>query len=207
MLVLYLPDAAAQERLIARMAAAGLEPTPQHPVLAGQRRGDLSRSGRPRGRVRVVGLRARPDLTEPYQASQVDQRCDERDAKHASVPLRRVRTGELRREEFLYTLKAGPADGRRWRPSAAGSTSGRVPGRPCCRSRTTAALTPQVRFRKPRTPQQDDGGVRIPPGGGRALTLFLHIFNEADVRGPQRASRSPQPFRLRRCWSICCIDL
>jgi hypothetical protein len=31
MLVLYLPDAAAQERLIARMAAAGVEPTSQHP--------------------------------------------------------------------------------------------------------------------------------------------------------------------------------
>jgi hypothetical protein len=31
MLVLYLPDAAAQERLVARMAAAGREPTSQHP--------------------------------------------------------------------------------------------------------------------------------------------------------------------------------
>jgi catechol 2,3-dioxygenase-like lactoylglutathione lyase family enzyme len=31
MLVLYLPDEAAQERMIARMAAAGVEPTPQHP--------------------------------------------------------------------------------------------------------------------------------------------------------------------------------
>ena len=31
MLVLYLPAEAAQERLIARMAAAGLEPTSQHP--------------------------------------------------------------------------------------------------------------------------------------------------------------------------------
>ena len=30
-LVFYLPDAAAQERLTARMAAAGLEPTSQHP--------------------------------------------------------------------------------------------------------------------------------------------------------------------------------
>src|SRR6266536_1103820 len=30
-LVLYLPDAAAQERLIARMAAAGVEPASQHP--------------------------------------------------------------------------------------------------------------------------------------------------------------------------------
>jgi catechol 2,3-dioxygenase-like lactoylglutathione lyase family enzyme len=31
MLVLYLPDAAAQERLVARMAAAGVEPASQHP--------------------------------------------------------------------------------------------------------------------------------------------------------------------------------
>jgi catechol 2,3-dioxygenase-like lactoylglutathione lyase family enzyme len=31
MLVLYLPDVAAQERLIARMAAAGVEPTSRHP--------------------------------------------------------------------------------------------------------------------------------------------------------------------------------
>jgi hypothetical protein len=31
MLVFYLPDSAAQERLIARMAAAGVEPTSQHP--------------------------------------------------------------------------------------------------------------------------------------------------------------------------------
>jgi hypothetical protein len=35
-------------------------------------------------------------------------RCDERDAKHASVPLRRVRAGELRWEELLYKLKADP---------------------------------------------------------------------------------------------------
>ena len=31
MLVLYLREVAAQERLIARMAAAGVEPTSQHP--------------------------------------------------------------------------------------------------------------------------------------------------------------------------------
>ena len=31
MLVFYLPDAAARERLVARMAAAGVEPTSQHP--------------------------------------------------------------------------------------------------------------------------------------------------------------------------------
>ena len=34
MLVLYLPDVAAQERLVARMAAAGVEPTSQHPYWA-----------------------------------------------------------------------------------------------------------------------------------------------------------------------------
>ena len=43
--------------------------------------------------------------------SQPDQRCDERDAKHASAPLRRVRAGECRWERFLYDLKAGPAGG------------------------------------------------------------------------------------------------
>jgi hypothetical protein len=32
-----------------------------------------------------------------------------RDAKHASVPLRRVRAGELRWEKFLYELQAEPA--------------------------------------------------------------------------------------------------
>jgi hypothetical protein len=49
---------------------------------------------------------------------QLDQRCDERDAKHAGVPLRRVRAGEVRCEKFLYELKAGPAGGRRRRPSS-----------------------------------------------------------------------------------------
>jgi hypothetical protein len=44
-----------------------------------------------------------------------------RDVKHASVPLRRVHTGELRWEKFLYILKAGPAGGRLRRPSSAGS--------------------------------------------------------------------------------------
>jgi hypothetical protein len=37
---------------------------------------------------------------------------DGAEAKHASVPLRRVRTGERRREKFLHELKAGPAGGR-----------------------------------------------------------------------------------------------
>jgi hypothetical protein len=34
------------------------------------------------------------------------RQCDGAEAKHASVPLRHVRTGERRREEFLYELKA-----------------------------------------------------------------------------------------------------
>jgi hypothetical protein len=45
-------------------------------------------------------------------------RCTVRDAKHACAPLRRVRAGEVRREEFLYTLKAAPAGGRLRRPSS-----------------------------------------------------------------------------------------
>jgi hypothetical protein len=52
------------------------------------------------------------------RASCADQRCDKRDAKHAGVPLRRVRAGEVRCEEFLYELKAGPAGGRLRRPSS-----------------------------------------------------------------------------------------
>jgi hypothetical protein len=43
-----------------------------------------------------------------------------RDAKHAGVALRGVRAGELRCEEFLHELKAGPAGGRLRRPSSAG---------------------------------------------------------------------------------------
>jgi hypothetical protein len=46
-----------------------------------------------------------------------------RDAKHASVPLRRVRAGELRWEKFLYELKAGPAGGLR-PPSGPAATDG-----------------------------------------------------------------------------------
>src|SRR4029434_8121876 len=57
---------------------------------------------------------------------QLDQRYDERDAKHASVPLRRVRTGELRWEKFLYDLKAGPAGGLR--PPSGPAATRRSPG-------------------------------------------------------------------------------
>ena len=61
MLVFYLPDAAAQERLTARMAAAGVEPTVAAPVLARERRRDLPRSGRV-GRHPSDGGRPRPGV-------------------------------------------------------------------------------------------------------------------------------------------------
>jgi hypothetical protein len=35
------------------------------------------------------------------------RQCDGAESKHASVPLRRVRTGERRREKFLYGLTTG----------------------------------------------------------------------------------------------------
>jgi hypothetical protein len=57
--------------------------------------------------------------TRSQDQEQLDQRCDERDAKHASDPLRHVRTGEVRCEEFLYELKAGQrAASGRPRPAA-----------------------------------------------------------------------------------------
>jgi hypothetical protein len=66
MLVFYLPDAQPRSGWSpgwrwgcgADVAAS---------LLAGERRRDLPGSGRAPGRVRVVGLRARPDLTEPHE--------------------------------------------------------------------------------------------------------------------------------------------
>src|SRR5215208_6366638 len=81
---------------------------------------------------------------------QLDQRYDERDAKHASVPLPRVRTGELRWEKFLYELKAGPAGGRLRRPS---SRRQRPDGH------RGTGLTLHSRWYEPRPPQEED-----PPG-------------------------------------------
>jgi hypothetical protein len=49
------------------------------------------------------------------------RRAGRRPSSNASVPLRRVRAGEVRCEEFLYELKAGPAGGRLRRPPSAGS--------------------------------------------------------------------------------------
>jgi hypothetical protein len=46
--------------------------------------------------------------------------------QHASIPLGRVRAGEVRCEEFLYELKAGPAGGRR--PPSGPAAARRPPG-------------------------------------------------------------------------------
>jgi hypothetical protein len=48
------------------------------------------------------------------------RRAGRRIEQHASVPLRHVPAGEVRWENFLYELKAGPAGGRLRRPSSAG---------------------------------------------------------------------------------------
>jgi hypothetical protein len=61
--------------------------------------------------------------TRSQPSSQVDQRCDERKAKHASVPFRHVCTLELRCKKFLYELKAGPAGGRLRRPPSRRQTT------------------------------------------------------------------------------------
>jgi hypothetical protein len=64
--VFYLPDTAARERLVARMAAAGLEPASQHPYW--QANGGVTYRD-PDGRevVFVSGLWGGPDLTEPIR--------------------------------------------------------------------------------------------------------------------------------------------
>jgi hypothetical protein len=62
--------------------------------------------------------RQRPGRRGARASCQLDQRSDEQDAKHASVPLGRVGAGELRGEEFLDELKADPAGGLR--PPSAG---------------------------------------------------------------------------------------
>src|SRR6266545_1676093 len=63
MLVFYLPDSAARERLVARMAAAGMEPASQHPYWQANGGVTLPGSGWAGGRVRVVDLSGGPDLT------------------------------------------------------------------------------------------------------------------------------------------------
>jgi len=65
MLVLYLPGAAAHERVVARMAAAGVQPTSHHPYWPRTAaRPTTIRTGARSCSCR--GLRARPDLTEHY---------------------------------------------------------------------------------------------------------------------------------------------
>ena len=58
----------------------------------------------------------RPGRRAARTSSQLDQRCDERDAKHAGVPLRRVRAGEVRVRSFSTNsrpaLRAAACGGR-----------------------------------------------------------------------------------------------
>jgi len=68
MLVFYLPDSAARERLVARMAAAGMEPASQHPYWQANGGVTLPGSGWAGGRVRVVDLSGGPDLTPSASA-------------------------------------------------------------------------------------------------------------------------------------------
>jgi hypothetical protein len=75
-------------------------------------------------------------------------------AKHASVPLRRIRAGECRCEEFLYELKAGPAGGLRPPSGPHRQTGAGEPDSPS----TTAPLTVE---RRP-VENRSRPGARIP---------------------------------------------
>jgi hypothetical protein len=85
--------------------------------------------------------------------SQLDQRSDERDAKHASVPLRRVRAGEFVVRSFSTNsrpaLRAAASGGR---PRAGNATTGNwgtgqtlsIPGRAGIVPLTTTETTPET---------------------------------------------------------------
>jgi hypothetical protein len=119
------------------------------------------RRARPRQRRRRPGRRA------SRTGSQLHQRCDGGDAKHASVPPRRVRAGEVRWEKFLYELKAGQraASGR---PRPAASPTGlRVVASPPngpARAHAPRVLDPSRRV------QRHPGRLRLDrhPHGARA---------------------------------------
>jgi hypothetical protein len=73
--------------------------------------------------------------------AQMDSYVAKRDGtrtKHAGVPLRRVRAGEVRWEEFLYELKAGPAGGLR-PPSGPAATRRSPENRPTLKFRSASA--------------------------------------------------------------------
>ncbi|MDP9145072.1 MAG: hypothetical protein M3N43_10330 [Actinomycetota bacterium] len=98
----------------------------------------------------------RPGRRGARTSSQLDQRCDGRDAG-SMLAFRSVQQGNhCVREEFLYELKAGPAGGRLRRPSSAGSD-------------TTVTVGPA----SPSTPTRASAGHRCPrcwPGAsGRAV--------------------------------------
>jgi hypothetical protein len=95
-----------------------------------------------------------------------DQRCDEqaRIEQHASVPLGRVRVGEVRWEEFLYeprpALRAVACGGR---PRPAGPTSGDQTPTSKPRSTSLAGVPPRMpqfsRATSFRTMSRSDGGI------------------------------------------------
>jgi hypothetical protein len=78
------------------------------------------------GAMLAAEKRRDSDHEEPESVAHSTRRATVRDAKDASVPLRRVRADEVRREEFLYELKAGPAGGLR--PPSGPATTRQSPG-------------------------------------------------------------------------------
>jgi hypothetical protein len=141
---------------------------------------------------------------EPEPAARSISDATVRDAKHARVPLRRVRAGELRWEEILYELKAGPAGGRLRRPSSAGRPG---PGRwvPTCVA--SRPWTPRTSFAVAmmRCPTSTAGIPRsrssTPPGwrcsgsgcrpAGPSWISAVAVACRSPVTWPPAATRSP----------------
>src|SRR5215216_1283448 len=98
--------------------------------------------------------RARPGRRGTSTSRQLDQHSGSGTRvkeQRASVPLRHVRAGEVRREDFLYELKAGPAGGLR-------PPSGPAAPRPSPRHRPHRSVQPAP------TPQPDRHVVLARPG-------------------------------------------
>jgi hypothetical protein len=110
-------------------------------------------------------------ISQPARTAAPYQRCDEWEAKHARVPLRRVRAGELRCEEFLYDLKAGQR-------AASGRPRPRIP------SEATACTVAHAwgASMSSKTPQQEEPqpkgfrGKLFSTAGGIASLITVGVF-------------------------------
>jgi hypothetical protein len=133
---------------------------------------------------------------EPGPVASSTSDATRRHAKHASVPPRRVRAGELRWEKFRYELKAGPA-GASGRPPAgrrhdghwgAGLTLHLGGTNPQRTSRTTSEAGRRRRAPVALAPRRLDVQLRAIPAR-RPLVIEPMLGTPTTTRTPQPPNR------------------